>query len=130
MLTSLLYVRFRTNLTHWKGCRRAISANQTRENDYGSGRYDNSSICPQERSLPATHLVPAANGVGYGYIATADGDVFFDYAAVKNLRLDQLTEGMTVEYALDQAPSCRYRRMWTIVADLESSSGRSTELAV
>lgn len=54
--------------------------------------------------LPATHLVPAANGVGYGYIATADGDVFFDYAAVKNLRFDQLTEGMTVEYALDQAP--------------------------
>ena len=54
--------------------------------------------------LPATHLVPAANGVGYGYIATADGDVFFDYSAVKNLRFDQLKEGMIVEYALDQAP--------------------------
>jgi cold shock CspA family protein len=71
--------------------------------------------------LPATHLVPAANGVGYGYIATADGDVFFDYAAVKNLRFDQLTEGMTVEYALDQAPYLRSSDV-TIVADLAPTS--------
>ena len=78
--------------------------------------------------LPATHLVPAANGVGYGYIATADGDVFFDYSAVKNLRFDQLKEGMIVEYALDQAPYLRSSDV-RIVADLAYAAG-TTEVAV
>ena len=82
-------------------------------------QYDNSSICPQARISPATHLVPAANGVGYGYIATADGDVFFDdSSAVKNLRFDQLKEGMIVEYALDQAPYLSFVGCEEIVADL------------
>jgi cold shock CspA family protein len=78
--------------------------------------------------LPTTHLVPAANSVGYGYIAAADGDVFFDYSAVKNLRFDQLKVGMTVEYALDQAPYLRSSDV-TIVADPARTPG-TTEVAV
>ena len=66
--------------------------------------------------VPAAHLISAANGVGYGYIGTAGGDVFFDYSAVKNRRFDQLTKGMVVEYVLDQAPYLRSSDV-TIVAD-------------
>jgi cold shock CspA family protein len=57
--------------------------------------------------VPATHLVPAVNGVGYGYIATAAGDVFFDYSAIKDRRFDQLTKGMIVDYVLDQGSYLR-----------------------
>ncbi len=72
--------------------------------------------------LPATHLVPAANGVGYGYIATAGGDVFFDNSAVRNLRFDQLKTGMIVEYALDKAPYLRSSDV-SVVAEPARSSG-------
>jgi cold shock CspA family protein len=65
--------------------------------------------------MPSTHLVSAHNGVGYGYIRTAGGDVFFDAAAVANLRFDQLQRNMTVEFALDQAPYLRTSRV-TVVA--------------
>jgi len=77
--------------------------------------------------VPATHLIPAANGVGYGYIETVNGDVFFDYAAVKNRRFDQLTKGMIVEYALDQAPYLRSSDV-TIVAD-HASAPKGTKSA-
>lgn len=66
--------------------------------------------------VPATHLVPGANGVGYGYIESVDGDVFFDYAAVKNRRFDELKMGMTVEYVLDLAPYLRSSDV-TVVSD-------------
>jgi cold shock CspA family protein len=70
--------------------------------------------------LPATHLIPAANGVGYGYIGTVDGDVFFDYSALKNLRFDQLAKGMAVEYVLDQGSSQRTSDV-TVIADNTSA---------
>jgi hypothetical protein len=38
--------------------------------------------------LPTTHLVNAHNGVGYGYITSLGGDVFFDDAGLTNLRFD------------------------------------------
>ncbi len=57
--------------------------------------------------IPSTHLVATHNGVGYGYIGTPAGDVFFDAAAVKNRRFDQLAGCMTVEYVLDDAPYLR-----------------------
>ena len=71
--------------------------------------------------LPATHFVPAANGVGYGYISTTEGDVFFDYAALKNLRFDQLAKGMVVEYVLDQGLSSRTSTV-TVIADHASAA--------
>jgi cold shock CspA family protein len=66
--------------------------------------------------FPSTHLVNAHNGVGYGYIASPDGDVFFDDSGLANLRFDQLKKGMVVEYTLEKAA---YRRASsvTIVAD-------------
>ena len=57
--------------------------------------------------VPSTHVASAHNGVGYGYIGTPDGDVFFDASAIKNLRFDQLARNMTVEFVLDDA---LYRR--------------------
>jgi len=64
----------------------------------------------------STHLVSAHNGVGYGYIRTPEGDVFFDASAITDLRFDQLTRNMTVEFALDQAPYLRTSRV-AVVAD-------------
>jgi cold shock CspA family protein len=66
--------------------------------------------------VPSTHLVSAHNGAGYGYIRTLGGDVFFDASAISNLRFDQLTRNMTVEFALDQAPYLRTSRV-TVVTD-------------
>jgi hypothetical protein len=57
--------------------------------------------------FPATHLVPAHNGVGYGYIQSLAGDVFFDDLGLKNLRFDQLQVNMAVEYVLEDAPYLR-----------------------
>jgi cold shock CspA family protein len=57
--------------------------------------------------MRSTHLVSAHNGVGYGYIRSSDGDVFFDASAITNLRFDQLTRNMTVGFTLDQAPYLR-----------------------
>jgi cold shock CspA family protein len=57
--------------------------------------------------VPATHLVPALKNVGYGYIDSVAGDVYFDYSAIKNCRFDQLTKGMIVDYVLDKAPYLR-----------------------
>jgi cold shock CspA family protein len=53
--------------------------------------------------IPTTHLVAAHNGVGYGYIRTPQGDVFFDASAITNVRFDQLRPNMTVDFDLDQA---------------------------
>jgi cold shock CspA family protein len=64
----------------------------------------------------STHLVSAHNGVGYGYIRTPEGDVFFDASAITDRRFDQLTRNMTVEFALDQAPYLRTSRV-TVVAE-------------
>ncbi len=57
--------------------------------------------------VPATHLVPALNNVGYGYIESVVGDVYFDYSAIRNCRFDQLRKGMIVDYVLDKAPYLR-----------------------
>jgi cold shock CspA family protein len=57
--------------------------------------------------VPSTHLIAAHNGVGYGYIGTPDGDVFFDATAIKNLPFDKLARNMTVEFILDNAPYLR-----------------------
>lgn len=51
--------------------------------------------------ISATHLISTHNGVGYGYIATPEGDLYFDNLALKNRRFDQLHEGMAVEYVVD-----------------------------
>jgi cold shock CspA family protein len=51
----------------------------------------------------STHLVNAYNGVGYGYITSPEGDVFFDDSGLKNVRFDQLKKDMVVEYALEKA---------------------------
>lgn len=66
--------------------------------------------------LPTTHLVASMNGVGYGYVASLNGDVFFDYAAVKNRRFDQLVNNMAVEYVLDDAPYLRASSV-TVIAE-------------
>jgi cold shock CspA family protein len=66
--------------------------------------------------IPTTHLVSAHNGVGYGYIGTPNGDVFFDWAAVKNRPFDQLASNMTVEFVLDEAPYLRASSV-TVIAD-------------
>lgn len=66
--------------------------------------------------LPTTHLVSSMNGVGYGYVASLNGDVFFDYAAVRNRRFDQLATAMVVEYVLDEAPYLRASSV-TVVAE-------------
>jgi cold shock CspA family protein len=66
--------------------------------------------------ITTTRLVSTHNGVGYGYIGTPEGDVFFDSSAVTNLRFDQLARNMPVEFVLDQAP---YRRASsvTVISD-------------
>ena len=74
--------------------------------------------------IAATHLVPAHNGVGYGYIRTPGGEVFFDASAITNLRFDQLKRNMTVEFALDQAPYLRTSRI-TVVTDEPGVSSES-----
>jgi cold shock CspA family protein len=70
--------------------------------------------------VPSTHLVSAHNGVGYGYIGTRDGDVFFDASAIKNGGFDQLARNMMVEFVLDNAPYLRASNVTVIRADLES----------
>lgn len=76
--------------------------------------------------ISSTHLVSAHNGVGYGYIRLPEGDVFFDATAITNLRFDQLTRNMTVEFALDQAPYLRTSRV-AVVTDESGSSGSDFE---
>lgn len=66
--------------------------------------------------VPSTHLVAAHNGVGYGTIGTPNGDVYFDAAAIKNLRFDQLARNMTVEFILDDAPYLRASSVTVIPA--------------
>lgn len=70
--------------------------------------------------IASTHLVVAHNGVGYGYIRTPGGDVFFDASAITNRRFDQLVRNMTVEFTLDQAPYLRSSRV-TVVSDERST---------
>ena len=72
--------------------------------------------------VPSTRLVSAHNGVGYGYIGTPDGDVFFDASAITNLPFDRLLRNMTVEFALDQAPYLRTSRI-TVVTRESAVSG-------
>lgn len=67
--------------------------------------------------IPSTHSVSAHNGVGYGYIRTPEGDVFFDASAITNVRFDQLTRNMTVEFALDQAPYLRTSRIAVVTGE-------------
>jgi len=62
----------------------------------------------------STHLVSAHNGVGYGYIRAPQGDVFFDASAITNVRFDQLTRDMTVEFLLDDAPYLRTSKVTVI----------------
>jgi cold shock CspA family protein len=75
--------------------------------------------------FPSTHLVSAHNGVGYGYIKSLSGDVFFDDLGLTNLRFDQLKEGMVVEYALENAA---YRRTSSVtVMDDQKSADQHDE---
>ena len=67
--------------------------------------------------VASTRLVAAHNSVGYGYIGTPAGDVFFDASAMSNMRFDRLTRNMTVEYALDDAPYLRTSRVTVVVDD-------------
>ena len=69
-----------------------------------------------ETDVPSTHLVSTHNGVGYGYIKTPNGGVFFDASAIKNRRFDQLTRNMSVDFALDEAPYLRASNV-TVIAD-------------
>jgi cold shock CspA family protein len=73
--------------------------------------------------VPSTHLVSAHNSVGYGYIRTPDGDVFFDASAVTNRRFEQLTRNMTVEFALDAAPYLRTSRITVVAEGSDSPRG-------
>jgi cold shock CspA family protein len=61
--------------------------------------------------VASTRLVAAHNSVGYGYIHSPAGEVFFDASAITNLPFDKLMQNMTVEYALDQAPYLRTSRI-------------------
>ena len=67
--------------------------------------------------VASTRLVSTHNGVGYGYIETADGDVFFDASAVTNLAFDQLKRDMAVDFVLDQAPYLRASRVTLVVGE-------------
>lgn len=82
----------------------------------------------------STHLVSAHNGVGYGYIRTPGGDVFFDASAITNLRFDHLARNMTVDFALDQAPYLRTSRVTVVTGEPAVSNendfeNRGSELA-
>jgi cold shock CspA family protein len=77
--------------------------------------------------IPATHLVAAHNGVGYGYINTPLGEVFFDASAVTNVRFDQLARGMSVEFTLDQAPYLRTSRIVVVPAGGQSGPERESQ---
>ena len=66
--------------------------------------------------VASTHLVAAHNSVGYGFIHSPGGDVFFDASAITNIPFDRLIPNMSVEYTLDQAPYLRTSRI-TVVAD-------------
>jgi cold shock CspA family protein len=66
--------------------------------------------------VPSTHLVSTHNAVGYGYIGTPEGDVFFDAAAVNNRRFDQLASRMAVEFVLDDAPYLRTSNVTVVSA--------------
>jgi cold shock CspA family protein len=66
--------------------------------------------------IRSTHLVATHNGVGYGYIGTPSGDVYFDASAMTSIRFDQLTRNMRVEFVLDQGPYLRTSHV-SIVAD-------------
>ena len=68
-----------------------------------------------------SHLAPGHNGVGYGFISIPAGEVFFDASAIANMRFDQLSRNMTVEFTLDQAPSLRTSRI-VVVNPLAKSS--------
>lgn len=71
--------------------------------------------------IRSTHLVSAHNGVGYRYIRTPEGDVFFDASAVTNVRFDRLTRDMTVEFLLDDAPYLRTSKVTVIPMPEESN---------
>jgi hypothetical protein len=66
--------------------------------------------------VSTTHLVAAHNGVGYGYIRTPEGDVFFDAPAITNRRFDQLRPNMTVDLVLDQASYLRTSRVTVVTS--------------
>jgi cold shock CspA family protein len=71
--------------------------------------------------IPSTHLISAHNYAGYGYIATPEGDVFFDASAITNRRFDQLTRNMTVEFTLDQGSYLRTSRI-TVLSEFSGLS--------
>jgi cold shock CspA family protein len=66
--------------------------------------------------VSSTHLVSTLNSVGYGYIRTPEGGVFFDASAVTNVRFDQLKPDMTVEFTLDPGSYLRTSRI-SVVAE-------------
>jgi hypothetical protein len=66
--------------------------------------------------IPTARLISTHNGVGYGYIGTPAGEVFFDYSAITNLPFDRLATNMTVEFVLDKAPYLRASSV-TVIAD-------------
>jgi cold shock CspA family protein len=75
--------------------------------------------------IATTHLITSHNGVGYGYIAGPDGDLYFDNQALQNRRFDQLQEGMAVEYIVDD----RFRRASSVtVTKAESRAERSAPI--
>ena len=77
--------------------------------------------------FPSTHLVNAHNGVGYGYIKSPEGDVFFDDLSITNLRFDQLKKGMSVDYALEKA-NFRRASSVTIVEDQKNPDHQDSKV--
>ena len=73
--------------------------------------------------VSSTHLVASHNSVGYGYIHSPGGDVFFDASAITNLPFDKLMRDMTVEYTLDQAPYLRTSRIAVVADDRAEGAG-------
>jgi CspA family cold shock protein len=53
--------------------------------------------------MPAGTIKKLVHDKGFGFIATSDGtDVFFHHSAVADRQFDNLEEGQSVEYTVEQ----------------------------
>src|SRR5882762_7183862 len=80
--------------------------------------------------IPTARLISAHNTVGYGYIESSDGDVFFDYEAITNRRFDELARNMNVEYVLDKAPYLRASSVSVVSGPKVTGRGEVDLLAI